>query len=82
VVNPDILGSMEFATALSGAMLVVVMGHTGCGAVKGAIAGAKLGNLTGLLARLEPRWPRQRSMARSRPTTWRMSMRSRERMQS
>ena len=54
VVNPDILGSMEFATALSGAMLVVVMGHTGCAAVKGAIAGAKLGNLTGLLARLEP----------------------------
>ena len=54
VVNPDILGSMEFATALSGAMLVVVMGHTGCGAVKGAIAGAKLGNLTGLLARLKP----------------------------
>ena len=54
VVNPDILGSMEFATALAGAMLVVVMGHTSCGAVKGAIAGAKLGNLTGLLARLQP----------------------------
>jgi len=54
VVNPDILGSMEFATVLSGAMLVVVMGHTACGAVKGAIAGAKLGNLTGLLARLQP----------------------------
>jgi carbonic anhydrase len=54
VVNPDILGSMEFATALAGAMLVVVMGHTKCGAVKGAIAGAKMGNLTGLLAKLQP----------------------------
>jgi carbonic anhydrase len=50
----DQLGSMEFATKLAGAKLVFVMGHTACGAVKGACDGAKLGNLTTLLARIEP----------------------------
>lgn len=52
VVNDDILGSAEFACALSGAKLVVVMGHTACGAIKGAIDGKRLGNLTLLLARI------------------------------
>jgi len=52
--NPDILGSMEFACKLSGAKLVLVMGHTACGAIKGAIDRAELGNLTGLLAKIEP----------------------------
>lgn len=52
VVNDDILGSAEFACALSGAKLVVVMGHTSCGAIKGAIDGKRLGNLTLLLARI------------------------------
>ncbi|WP_207790337.1 carbonic anhydrase family protein [Sandaracinobacter neustonicus] len=50
-VNDDMLGSMEFATALSGAKVVMVMGHSACGAIKGAIDGARLGNLTLLLAR-------------------------------
>jgi carbonic anhydrase len=50
----DQLGSMEFATKLSGAKLVFVLGHTACGAVKGACDGAKLGNLTALLARIRP----------------------------
>jgi len=45
---------MEFACAVAGAKLVLVMGHTSCGAIKGAIDGAKLGNLTGLLAKLKP----------------------------
>lgn len=54
VVNEDILGSMEFACELSGAKLVVVMGHTSCGAIKGAINNAVLGNLTGLLAKIKP----------------------------
>ncbi len=53
-VNGDILGSMEFACELAGAKLVVVLGHTHCGAIKGACDGVKLGNLTGMLARLEP----------------------------
>lgn len=54
IVNDDLLGSMEFACALAGARLVLVMGHTACGAVKGAIDGAKLGHLTGLLDHIRP----------------------------
>jgi len=54
VENSDILGSMEFACKLSGAKVVLVMGHTGCGAIKGAIDNAELGNLTGLLAKIQP----------------------------
>jgi carbonic anhydrase len=54
VQNPDILGSMEFACKLAGAKVVLVMGHTACGAVKGAIDDAQLGNLTGLLAKIRP----------------------------
>jgi carbonic anhydrase len=52
--NGDILGGMEFACKLSGAKVILVMGHTKCGAVKGAIANAELGNLTGLLAKIKP----------------------------
>lgn len=54
VVNDDILGSMEFACAVSGAKLVFVLGHTACGAIKGAIDDVEMGNLTGLLARIKP----------------------------
>jgi len=57
VVNDDQLGSMEFACAVSGAKLVLVLGHTACGAVKGAIDDVVLGNLTGLLARIKPAIP-------------------------
>ena len=49
VVNEDVLGSMEYATKVVGSKLIVVLGHTSCGAVKGAIDDAKLGNLTELL---------------------------------
>lgn len=52
--NEDQLGSMEFATKLAGAKLVLVLGHSGCGAVKGACDGAELGNLTTLLAKIQP----------------------------
>lgn len=54
VVNDDMLGSMEFACGVSGAKVVLVLGHTACGAVKGAIDDVVLGNLTGLLARIKP----------------------------
>lgn len=54
VSNADVLGSMEFSCAAAGAKAVVVMGHSACGAVKGAIADAQLGNLTGLLAKIKP----------------------------
>ncbi|TCW17830.1 carbonic anhydrase [Raoultella sp. BIGb0138] len=52
--NRDMLGSMEFACAVAGAKLVLVMGHTRCGAVRGAIDNAELGNLTGLLDEIKP----------------------------
>jgi len=52
--NADILGSMEFACKLAGSKVVLVMGHTACGAIKGAIDNAELGNLTGLLAKIKP----------------------------
>jgi carbonic anhydrase len=54
ILNEDIAGSIEFATRVAGAKVVLVMGHTACGAIKGAIDGAQLGNLTGLLARIRP----------------------------
>jgi carbonic anhydrase len=54
VVSPDFLGSLEYAAKVSGAKLIVVLGHTNCGAVKGAIDGVELGNLTGLLAKIQP----------------------------
>ena len=54
IVNADIAGSMEYATKMAGSKVVLVMGHTGCGAIKGAIEDVKLGNLTGLLAKLKP----------------------------
>jgi carbonic anhydrase len=54
VIDDDMLGSMEFGCAVSGAKLVLVLGHTACGAVKGAIDDVVLGNLTGLLARIKP----------------------------
>jgi carbonic anhydrase len=53
-VNSDILGSMEFACAASGAKLVFVLGHEYCGAVKGAIDKVELGNLTSLLKNISP----------------------------
>lgn len=54
VVNEDILGSMEFGCKVSGAKLIAVLGHTSCGAVKGAIDNVELGNLTGLLGKIKP----------------------------
>jgi carbonic anhydrase len=53
-VNEDILGSMEFACKLAGSKLLVVLGHTSCGAIKGACDDARLGNLTGLISKIKP----------------------------
>ena len=53
-VNEDILGSMEFACKLAGTKILVVLGHTACGAIKGACDHARLGNLTALINKLEP----------------------------
>jgi carbonic anhydrase len=54
IVNEDILGSMEFSCKVSGAKLVLVIGHEYCGAIKGAIDKVNLGNLTGLLKKITP----------------------------
>lgn len=54
VVNEDILGSMEFACQVAGAKLIVVLGHTSCGAIKGACNHVTLGHLTGLLGKIAP----------------------------
>lgn len=54
VLNDDILGSMEFACKIAGSKLIVVLGHTKCGAVKGACAHVEMGNLTGLLDKIQP----------------------------
>ncbi len=54
IVNDDMLGSLEYACAVAGSKVVLVMGHTSCGAIKGAIDGAKLGHLTGLLDKIKP----------------------------
>jgi carbonic anhydrase len=54
IVNTDILGSMEFACQVAGSKLLVVLGHTNCGAVKGACDHVEMGNLTELLAKLQP----------------------------
>jgi carbonic anhydrase len=52
--DPDLVGSMEYGCAVVGAKLVLVMGHTDCGAVKGACDHVQLGNLTGLLDKIQP----------------------------
>ena len=54
VVDDDLLGSLEFACAAAGAKVVLLLGHTGCGAIKGAIDGVELGHLTGLLRQIRP----------------------------
>ena len=53
-VNEDILGSMEFACKLAGTKLIVVLGHTSCGAIKGACDHAEMGNLTKLIEKITP----------------------------
>ena len=54
IVNEDILGSMEFGCKVAGAKIIVVLGHTKCGAVKGACDNVALGNLTGLIEKIQP----------------------------
>ena len=54
VLDDEILGSMEFACKVAGAKLIAVVGHSHCGAVKGACSGAQLGHLTGLLEKIQP----------------------------
>jgi len=54
IINEDILGSMEFGCKVAGAKIIVVLGHTKCGAIKGACDNVELGNLTSLIAKIKP----------------------------
>lgn len=54
VVNTDIMGSLEFACKIAGSKLIVVLGHTNCGAIKGACDHVEMGNLTELLSKIQP----------------------------
>lgn len=62
VVNTDILGSLEFACKVAGSKLIVVLGHSKCGAVKGACDHVEMGNLTELLSKLQPAVYQERSV--------------------
>ena len=70
-VNTDILGSLEFATKVTGARAIVVLGHNECGGIKGAVDNVKLGNLTAMLAISAPpsRRPRPAASATRRTTS-------------
>jgi carbonic anhydrase len=69
IVNEDILGSMEFACKVAGAKLIAVIGHTKCGAVKGACDHVQLGNLTSLISKLEPAVAEEKSITDNRSSS-------------
>ncbi|HRK54487.1 MAG TPA: carbonic anhydrase family protein [Cyclobacteriaceae bacterium] len=66
ILNEDILGSMEFACKVAGAKVVLVLGHTKCGAVKGACDNVQLGNLTALIGKLLPAVKAEKSTVTNR----------------
>lgn len=66
IVNTDILGSMEFACKVAGSKLIVVLGHTKCGAVKGACDHVEMGNLTELLSKIQPAVYQEKSTLENR----------------
>ena len=66
IVNEDSLGSMEFGCKVAGAKIIVVLGHTKCGAVKGACDNVTLGNLTGLIEKIKPAVDQEMSTTNNR----------------
>jgi carbonic anhydrase len=69
IVNDDILGSMEFACKIAGSKFIVVLGHSKCGAVKGACDHAQMGNLTTLLSKIEPAVNEEKSTSDNRSSS-------------
>jgi carbonic anhydrase len=69
IVNEDILGSMEFACKVAGSKLIVVLGHTKCGAVKGACDNAELGHLTGLVSKIKPAVEEEKTVTENRSSS-------------
>jgi carbonic anhydrase len=66
VVTEGILGSLEYATAVAGSKLIVVLGHTKCGAIKGACDNVKMGNLTSLIERIQPAVKKEHTVTEDR----------------
>ncbi|MFZ1801202.1 MAG: carbonic anhydrase family protein [Chitinophagaceae bacterium] len=66
ILNEDILGSMEFSCKLSGSKLIVVLGHTKCGAISGACDNVELGHITGLLEKIKPAIELEKTTAEER----------------
>ena len=66
IINEDILGSMEFGCKVAGAKIIVVLGHTKCGAVKGACDGVEMGNLTALLSKIQPAVDKEKTETENR----------------
>ena len=66
IVNDDILGSMEFACKVAGSRIIVVLGHSHCGAIKGACDHVEMGNLTALLAKIRPAIDDEKSVPENR----------------
>jgi len=69
IISPGILGSLEYATAVAGSKLIVVLGHTSCGAIKGACDNVELGNLTSLLAHIRPAVELERTVTHDRTSS-------------
>jgi carbonic anhydrase len=69
VLNEDILGSMEFGCKVAGAKIIVVLGHTKCGAVKGACDHVEMGNLTSLLTKIRPAVDDEKTVKRNRTSS-------------
>jgi carbonic anhydrase len=69
IINTDILGSMEFATKVAGSKIVVVLGHTKCGAIKGACDHVEMGNLTELLSKIQPAIYEERTTTENRTSS-------------
>ena len=69
IINEDILGSMEFGCKVAGAKIIVVLGHTKCGAVKGACDHVEMGNLTALLSKIQPAVYDEKTVTENRNST-------------
>jgi len=69
IINEDILGSMEFGCKVAGAKIIVVLGHTKCGAIKGACDNVELGNLTSLISKIKPAFDLENSTTKNRDSS-------------
>lgn len=69
ITSENIVGSLEYATAIAGSKLILVLGHTGCGAIKGACDHVQFGNLTGLLSKIRPSVEQEDTFKENRNST-------------